>query len=100
LHRSAIGYKPGKIFCYKTTHQVRKYYTINHNGGYIQLVKGNSSLLGLMQQVAVSKWLNGKRHLCFNDQELNFIELKNKPAKKGYKIYKPAKDHLWGKLNQ
>jgi hypothetical protein len=52
------------------------------------------------QQVAVSKWLNGKRHLCFNDQELNFIELKIKPAKKGDKIYKPAKDHLWGKLNQ
>jgi hypothetical protein len=66
----------------------------------IQFVKGRSPLPGPKQQVAVSKWLNGKRHLYFNNQGLNFIDLKNKPAKKGYKIYKPAKDHLWGKLNQ
>jgi hypothetical protein len=100
VHRSAIGYKPGKIFCYKTTCQVKKNYTNNLNGGYIQLVKGSSPLPGTKQQVAVSKWLNRQMHIYFNDQELNFIELKNKPAKKGYKIYKPAKDHLWGKLNQ
>ena len=39
-------------------------------------------------------------HIYFNDQGLNFIELKNKPAKKGYKIYKLPKDYLWRRMNQ
>jgi hypothetical protein len=39
-------------------------------------------------------------HIYFNKQEVAFEELKEKPIKKGYKIYKPPKDHPWRKWNQ
>ena len=100
VHRSANGYQLEKIFCYKTTRQVRNDYTINLNGGYIQLLKGESSLPRPKQDVTVSRWLNGQMHIYFNKQEIAFEELKEKPTKKGYKIYKPPKDHPWRKWNQ
>lgn len=100
VHRSANGYQVEKIFCYKTTRQVRNDYTINLNGGYIQLLKGESPLPRPKQDVTVSRWLNGQMHIYFNKQEIAFEELKEKPTKKGYKIYKPPKDHPWRKWNQ
>lgn len=100
VHRSANGYQLEKIFCYKTTRQVRNDYTINLNGGYIQLLKGESPLPRPKQDVTVSRWLNGQMHIYFNKQEIAFEELKEKPTKKGYKIYKPPKDHPWRKWNQ
>ena len=100
VHRSANGYQLEKIFCYKTTRQVRNDYTINLNGGYIQLLKGQSPLPRPKQDVTLSRWLNGQMHIYFNKQEIAFEELKEKPTKKGYKIYKPPKDHPWRKWNQ
>ena len=100
VHRSANGYQLEKIFCYKTTRQVRNDYTINLNGGYIQLLKGESPLPRPKQDVTLSRWLNGQMHIDFNKQEIAFEELKEKPTKKGYKIYKPPKDHPWRKWNQ
>lgn len=100
VHRSANGYQLEKIFCYKTTRQLRNDYTINLNGGYIQLLKGESPLPRPKQDVTVSRWLNGQMHIYFNKQELSFTELKEKPAKKGYKIIKPSKDHPWRRWNQ
>lgn len=100
VHRKTNGYQLEKIFCYKTTRQVRNDYTINLNGGYIQLLKGESPLPRPKQDVTVSRWLNGQMHIYFNKQEIVFEELKEKPTKKGYKIYKPPKDHPWRKWNQ
>jgi len=64
------------------------------------LLKGESPLPRPKQVVTVSRWLNGQLHIYFNNQELAFEELKGKPVKKEYKIYKPPKDHPWRKWNQ
>jgi hypothetical protein len=100
VHRSTEGYKLEDIFCYKTTRQVRNDYTINLSGGYIQLLKGNAPLPKPKQNVTISKWLNGQMHIYFNEQELSYKPLKDKPGKKGYKPRKVPKDHPWRKMNQ
>lgn len=100
VHRSPKGYKLQEIFCFKTNRQVRNDYTINLSGGYIQLLKGFSPLPKPKQDVTVSKFLNGEMHIYFMGQKLNFKELDSKPAKKGYKIIKPSKDHPFRKMNQ
>jgi transposase len=100
IHRTAKGYELEDIFCFKTTRQVRNDYTINLSGGYIQLLKGSSPLPRPKQDVTVSKWLNGEIHIYYNGQDLNFIELADKPGKKDYKIIKPPKDHPWRKMNR
>ena len=100
VHRSTEGYKLEDIFCYKTTRQVRNDYTINLSGGYIQLLKGDAPLPKPKQNVTISKWLNGQMHIYFNEQELSYKPLKDKPGKKGYKSRKVPKDHPWRKMNQ
>ena len=100
VHRSTEGYKLEDIFCYKTTRQVRNDYTINLSGGYIQLLKANAPLPRPKQSVTISKWLNGQIHIYFNEQELSYKPLKDKPGKKGYKSRKVPKDHPWRKMNQ
>jgi hypothetical protein len=100
VHRKSNGYQLEKIFCYKTTRQVRNDYTINLNSGYIQLLKGESPLPRPKPDVTLSRWLNGQMHIYFNKQEIAFEELKEKPIKKGYTFYKPPKDHPWRKWNQ
>ncbi len=100
VHRLAKGYKLENIFCYKTYRQVRNDYTINLNGGYIQLLKGAAPLPKPKQNVTICKWLNGQMHIYFNEQELSYKSLKDKPGKKGYKSHKVPKDHPWRKMNQ
>lgn len=100
VHRAVEGYNLENIFCYKTTRQVRNDYTINLSGGYIQLLKGNAPLPKPKQSVTISKWLNGQMHIYFNEQELSYKSLKDKPGKKGYKSRKVPKDHPWRKMNQ
>lgn len=100
VHRTAKKYKLEDIFCYKTCRQVRNDYTINLNGRYIQLQKGTAPLPKPKQNVTISKWLNGQMHIYFNEQELSYKLLKDKPGKKGYKSHKAPKDHPWRRMNQ
>lgn len=100
VHRTAKDYKLEDIFCYKTYRQVRNDYTINLNGGYIQLLKGIAPLPKPKQDVTVCKWFNGQMHIYFNEQEISYKSLKAKPGKKGYKSRKVPKDHPWRKMNQ
>jgi len=99
-HRRTAGYDLKNIFCYKTSRQVRNDYTINLAGGYIQLLKGTAVLPRPKQCVTISKWLNGEMHIYYNNQELQFTELKDKPGKKGYKLRAVPKDHPWRRWNQ
>ena len=96
-HRSAKYYDLQNIFCYKTTRKVRNDYTINLAGGYIQLLTGHSPLSIPTQSVTVCKWLNNQMHIYFNEKELDFKVLKDKPGKKGYKLHHVPKDHPWRK---
>jgi len=100
VHRTAKDYKLEDIFCYKTYRQVRNDYTINLNGGYIQLLKGTAPLPKPKQDVTICKWFNGQMHIYFNEQEISYKSLKAKPGKKGYKSRKVPKDHPWRKMNQ
>ena len=99
-HRITTGYDLKNIFCYKTSRQVRNDYTINLAGGYIQLLKGISPLPRPKQIVTICKWLNGEIHIYFNEQEIKFKSLEDKPGKKGYKVRAVPKDHPWKRLNQ
>jgi hypothetical protein len=99
-HRIATGYELKNIFCYKTLRQVRNDYTINLAGGYIQLLKGSSTLPRPKQNVTICKWLSGQIHIYFNEQEIKFKYLEEKPGKKGYKIRQVPKDHPWRRWNQ
>jgi transposase len=96
-HRSIEYYDLRNIFCYKTSRQVRNDYTINLAGGYIQLLKGDSPLPRPKQNVVISKWLDEQMHIYFNEQELNFTQLEEKPGKKGYAPRPAPKDHPWRK---
>ncbi len=99
-HRVTTGYDLKNIFCYKTSRQVRNDYTINLAGGYIQLLKDSSPLPIPKQNVTICKWLNGEMHIYFNQQEIKFTRLENKPGKTGYKIHHVPKDHPWRRQNQ
>lgn len=100
VHRITTGYDLKNIFCYKTSRQVRNDYTINLAGGYIQLLKGSSPLPRPKQNVTICKWLNGQMHIYFNKQEIKFVQLDEKPGKKGYKVHAVSKDHPWRRMNQ
>jgi hypothetical protein len=100
VHRTTEGYDLKTIFCYKTNRQVRNDYTINLNGGYVQLLAGGSPMPRPRQDVTVAKWLDATMHIYFNDQELNFRVLKGKPSKKGYKTIKSTINHPWRRYNQ
>lgn len=39
-------------------------------------------------------------YIYFNNQELSFAYLKDKPGKKGYKAHAVPKDHTWRRWNQ
>lgn len=97
VYRSTEGYNLHEIFCNKTEQQVRNVFTINLASGYIQLLNGNTPLPRPKQSVTVSKWFDGGMHIYFNDQELDYKKLKDKPSKRGFKLYAVPKDHPWGK---
>lgn len=100
VHRCAKEYNLDKIFCYKTTRQVRNDWTINLSGGYVQLLKGYASLPKPKQNVLLCLSLSGKISIYHNDQELKYEWLAEKPPKKE-RIYKPAPtEHPWRYLNQ
>jgi len=100
VHRKVTDYDLKNIFCYKTTRQVRNDMTINLGGGYIQLLQGESPLPKPKQDVSLCKWLDDSLHIYFNNQELSYIELKEKPKKKGHKLTKPKKEHPWKQMNK
>ncbi len=99
VHREIEGYRLENIFCYKTTRQVRNDYTINLGGGYVQLLKGEAPLPKPRQDVFLSKWLDDSLHIYYNEQELSYKVLKDKPRKKVIRINKPGKDHPWRMMN-
>jgi transposase len=99
VHRSTKGYDLENIFCFKTYRQVRNDYTINLSGGYVQLMVSKAPLPQPKQSVTITQWLNGQMHIFYNNQELEFKVLNEKPEAKVKKISVPAKDHPWRGMN-
>lgn len=100
VHRSSREYKLDTIFCYKTNRQVRYDYTINLNGEYIQLLRGEAPLPRPKQNVLLCKALTGELSIYYNDQEIKYEYLKSKPEKKGYVGHPVRADHPWRRRNQ
>lgn len=99
VHKSSENYLLEEIFCYKTTRQVRNDYTINLDGAYIQLLKGESPLPRPKQDVTLHRHLSGEMYIYFNGQKLKYELLTGKKAKQPYILRKLPKDHPWRRMN-
>ena len=94
LHRSLDGIDLNNILCFETKRQVHNDYTITLNAHYIQLERGAAPLPPPKRDVIVRQWLDGSWHLFWNDQELNYTLLDDKP-KRPHPRPRPADDHPW-----
>jgi hypothetical protein len=94
LHRRVDGIDLNNILCFETKRQVHNDYTITLNAQYIQLERGAAPLPPPKRDVIVRQWLDGSLHLFWNDQELNYTQLDEKP-KRPHPRPRPAADHPW-----
>lgn len=94
VHRSCEGIDLDNILCFQTKRQVHNDYTITLNAKYIQLLRSTAPLPPPKCNVIVRQWLDGSLHIFYNDQELNFKPLDEKP-KRPHPRPRPAEDHPW-----
>jgi hypothetical protein len=94
LHRSCEGIDLDNILCFETKRQVHNDYTITLNAQYIQLLRGSAPLPPPKCDVTIRQWLDGSLHLFYNDQELDYQQLNEKP-KRPHPRPRPAEDHPW-----
>lgn len=94
LHRSCQGIDLDNILCFETKRQVHNDYTITLNAQYIQLRCGCAPLPPPKSEVVVRQWLDGSLHLFYNDQELDYKALHEKP-KRPHPRPRPADNHPW-----
>jgi hypothetical protein len=94
LHRSAQGIDLDNILCFQTSRQVHNDYTITLNAQYIQLRRGRTPLPRPKADVIVRQWLDGSLHILYNDQELEYQRLNERP-KHPHPRPRPANDHPW-----
>jgi len=94
LHRSVDGIDLNNILCFETVRQVRNDYTITLEAQYIQLERGANPLPPPKREVIVRQWLDGSLHLFWNDQELQYKRLQQKPPRP-HPQPRPADDHPW-----
>jgi len=92
-HRSSEGLDLDSIFCFKKVRQVRNDYTINLEGGYVQLLTGENALPAPKQSVTVCVSFNGEIMIFYNGNKLNYSIISDKPDKNGYIIRPAPKNH-------
>jgi hypothetical protein len=95
IHRSHEGYDLDRIFSFQHVRQVRNDYTITLSGQYVQLVRGIEPLPPPKHFVTVCDFLDGSRHIYWEDRELAFTEVKEKPRQKKKPIVHPKDTHPW-----
>jgi hypothetical protein len=94
LHRSGEGIDLDNILCFQTKRQVHNDYTITLNAQYIQLRRSRAPLPPPQCEVIVRQWLDGSLHIFYNDQELEYQKLDEKP-KRPHPRPRPADNHPW-----
>ena len=95
IHRSALGLDLKNIFCFETTRQVHNDTTITLNNTFIQLLRSNDPLPPPRTQVTVRHWLDDSLHIFWNDHELRYEILSNRPPSTKRPIPNPPIDHPW-----
>jgi hypothetical protein len=100
VHQAVNGRNLDLIFCIQDTRVVANDYTIQLNARYIQLLHSHAPLPAPRQHVIVRQFLDGSLHIYWNDNELTFKHLKEKPRKRGRKTPTPGAQHPWLGHNQ
>jgi hypothetical protein len=95
IHRSSRGIDLQNIFCYQYIRHVYNDWTITLGAAPIQLLKSAAPLPPPRAKVFVHQWLNGSIHIFWNDNELAFTILKNKPKSTTKKVWRPHENHPW-----
>ncbi|MGH9439325.1 MAG: ISNCY family transposase [Terriglobia bacterium] len=99
VHRSTKTIDFANIFCFECERQVRNDYTVQLDGHFYQLQRGEAPLPPPGRNVTVRKWLDGSRHLFWNENELAFQPLDAKPIGSGRpgaeRTTQPAANHPW-----
>jgi len=95
IHRSALGLDLKNIFCFETTRQVHNDSTITLNNTFVQLLRSNDPLPPPRTQVTVRHWLDDSLHIFWNDHELRYEILSNKPLSPKRPTPNPPLDHPW-----
>ena len=95
IHRSSRGIDLQNIFCYVYIRHVYNDWTITLGAVPIQLLKSTAPLPPPRAKVFVHQWLNGSLHIFWNDNELAFTILKNKPKPTTKTVWCPHENHPW-----
>jgi hypothetical protein len=100
VHQRVNGRNLDLIFCIQDTRVVANDYTIQRNARYIQLLHSHAPLPAPRQRVMLCTFLDGSLHIYWNDNELAFKHLKEKPRKPGRKTPLLGTQHPWHAHNQ
>ena len=95
IRRSAVGLDLNNIFCFETTRSVYNDSTITLNNTFIQLLRSNQPLPPPRSHVTVRRWLDGSLHIFWNDHDLRYEILANKPHTTRTPLHNPPPDHPW-----
>jgi len=97
IHRCASGIDLVNIFCFEETRHVYNDWTLTLNAHFIQLLTSDVPLPPPRSKVCVRQWLDGSLHIFWNDNELKFVKLTQKPEHKKRTSKLPAANHPWRK---
>jgi hypothetical protein len=95
IHRSAAGIKLNNVFCLQDTRQVHNDWTISLNAQFIQLLQSEAPLPPSRSNVIVRQWLDGSLHIFWNEHELKFTTLSDKPRPPRPAPHPPTTVHPW-----
>jgi len=95
VHRAATGYNLDNIFCREETRHVYNDWTITLNAHYLQLQRSDAPLPPPRAKVIVRRWLDNSLHIFWNNNELAFTTLKEKPTPFPRLTCHPPSSHPW-----
>lgn len=95
IHRSAMGIDLANIFCIEEIRHVYNDWTITLNAQFIQLLKSVAPLPPPRSKVIVRRHLDGSLHIFWNEHELAFKLLSQKPNPVSVSPSLPAPNHPW-----
>lgn len=95
IHRSTMGIDLPNIFCIEEIRHVYNDWTITLNAQFIQLLKSRAPLPPPRSKVIVRRHLDGSLHIFWNEHELAFKQLSQKPKPVSGSPRPPALHHPW-----
>jgi len=99
VHRSIDGFDLDKIFCIHETRVVANDYTIKLKARYVQLLRSESPLPPPKRRVDLRHFLDGTLHIYWNDHELTYKHLDERPRTQRRVARPLGPTHHWRKLN-